>query len=240
MRISDSENYAEVAEKFYSKLQQTDIFYYFKQICKVDGDRVMKMQISMVHMKSSIRCLVLFRENPKIIESTEIIERFAADPLCKNFPLIFITCLATYKYPLFFIIINISGNYLITYIRTWQMKVNQLGMAHFDLNTYIISVLIIFFLQVNHEFPTVDGATAIHSSNSDFKPILRHFFNFYGNQYDILKQVISTHIGQRQSREIQSQQNDLTPAQIQFVSFLAFNFENSLLNNFNKNLKFNQ
>lgn len=74
-----------MAERFLTKLQQTDIFYYFQQIYKINADRVMKMQISMIHSKSGIQCLILFRKDSKIIESTKIIQHFATDPLCKHF-----------------------------------------------------------------------------------------------------------------------------------------------------------
>lgn len=43
----------------------------------------MGMQISMIHIKSGIQCLILFQNSCKIVESVEMIKRFADDPLCK-------------------------------------------------------------------------------------------------------------------------------------------------------------
>lgn len=98
------------------------------------------------------------------------------------------------------IIIEIVGEFLITFVRMWQITLNRLGIAQFEFNTYIISVLVIFFLQVNHKFPTIDRSTAICSMVSDFKPVLRQFFSFYGHQYEIWNHVINVHIGQWQER----------------------------------------
>lgn len=118
----------------------------------------------------------------------------------------------------------IAGNFLITYIRIWQMMLNRLGIAHYELNTYIISVLTIFFLQVNHKFPTIGESSAgFPSTIFDFKPVLRQFFDFYGNQYDISNQVISAHIGKWQQRENPPQKSDLTHFQALLVSFVGFN-----------------
>lgn len=83
--FADGGKYEEMARMFFSKLQQSDIFLYFKQICKIDANRATKMQISMVHIKSGVQFLILFRKNARIIESTEIIKKFAGDPLCMFF-----------------------------------------------------------------------------------------------------------------------------------------------------------
>lgn len=65
-------------------------------------------------------------------------------------------------------------------------------------NTYIISILVIFFLQVKHHFPTAGECLAITSTDSDYKPILQQFFQFYFKNYQRKYHVISVHIGQWQ------------------------------------------
>lgn len=96
-----------------------------------------------------------------------------------------------------------SGNFLITFVRIWQNTLNQTGIAHFQFNTYIVSVLVIFFLQMEFgeaSFPTVDKllttTAQINTNIPNFKPVLRQFFHFYGNQYQIWNHVISINIGQ--------------------------------------------
>lgn len=111
-----------------------------------------------------------------------------------------------------------TGNYLITFIRTWQIILNRSEVAHFEMNTYIISALVIFFLQMEHNFPTI-GETAIRSTVSNFKNALKGFFNFYGNHYEIQNHVISTQIGQWQQRHVQPGQKFVDPAQQQCVFF---------------------
>lgn len=55
----------------------------FKQFGQINGNRAVGMQISMIHIKSGIRCSILFQNNNEIIESVKIIKRFTDDPLCK-------------------------------------------------------------------------------------------------------------------------------------------------------------
>lgn len=103
----------------------------------------------------------------------------------------------------------------------WQSVLIQMGIACFEFNTYIISVLVIFFLQTNHKFPTVDqilsNSSPIVSNISDFKPFLREFFEFYGNRYQIWNHVISAHIGRWQEKRIQPEQIHFTPIQQRFA-----------------------
>lgn len=44
----------------------------------------MDKQISMIHIKSGIKCLILFQNDNTITESIDIIKRFANDPMCKG------------------------------------------------------------------------------------------------------------------------------------------------------------
>lgn len=105
----------------------------------------------------------------------------------------------------------------------WQFVLNQKGIACLEFNTYIISVLVIFFLQVDHGFPTVDQIlgqdSSIDSKASYFKPILGQFFAFYGHRYQMQNHVISAHIGRWQERQMQSEQKNFSTAQQRFVLF---------------------
>lgn len=83
--VSDGEKSKETCKSFVHYLQQTDILRHFKKNNKKSADRVLKRQISMVHIESGIECLILFEKNPRIVESTEIVKRFAQNSLCKNF-----------------------------------------------------------------------------------------------------------------------------------------------------------
>lgn len=82
---ADGKKPKDVCQWFYFKLEKTDIFRHFKDLYKINADRVMKRQINMVHIKSGIRCLLVFERDHNIVRSTEIINRFAAEPMCKTF-----------------------------------------------------------------------------------------------------------------------------------------------------------
>lgn len=117
------------------------------------------------------------------------------------------------------------GKFLITYVKIWQNNLYQADIAHFQFNTYIVSVLVIFFLQMEFgeaSFPPVDRllttSANVQSNISDFKPVLRQFFYFYGNRYQICNHVISINIGQWQERRLQAIQN-FSPAQNRYKIF---------------------
>lgn len=120
---------------------------------------------------------------------------------------------------------------MITFIRTWQITLKRLEIAQFEFNAYIISVLVIFFLQMNYDFPTIEK-TVVRSTVSNFKSALKGFFNFYGNQYDIPNHVISTQIGRWQQRYVQPDEILFDPAQKQFVLvFLQQHLSRKILKN---------
>lgn len=71
----------------------------------------------------------------------------------------------------------------------------------FHFNTYMISILVIFFFQVNYNVPVVDHIWSIPPKNAsdhdvDLIKLIQEFFSFYGNDYKIYNQVVSTHVGQ--------------------------------------------
>lgn len=102
---------------------------------------------------------------------------------------------------------KLSGYHLIALIRSWQNIFNELmapkGLHAFRFNTYIISVLVIFFLQVNYNLPKLahlpsSGIEFIDHlpkfNKNDLKRAIVQFFEFYGKIY-ALEDVISVHNG---------------------------------------------
>lgn len=102
----------------------------------------------------------------------------------------------------------------------------QNGLRAFEFNTYIISVLVIFFLQLNQNFPKLSDVPA---SNSKFihhvpcrvekekiKQTIASFFKFYGEKFQMKRQIISVNIGRWQERILQSQQTNFTLEQKRF------------------------
>ncbi|XP_031626107.1 uncharacterized protein LOC116342573 isoform X2 [Contarinia nasturtii] len=183
----------EISQRFFLRLERTNIAKDFKQIHKVAADRVLRRQISMVHIKSGIKCFLLFENDNSIADSSKIIGRFVnAEPMCR---------------------------FLITYIRTWQNMLNKSGLAKFEFNTYIISILVIFFLQMNHKLPRVgdmqstDNSASKTSNIVSFRDIPQNFFSFYGNSYQMWNHVISAHIGRWQERRIQPEQKNFSEVQ---------------------------
>lgn len=101
----------------------------------------------------------------------------------------------------------LSGRFLITYVRAWQNILIESRMAKFEFNTYMISVLVIFFLQVTYNLPKVNEIS-LNVSNADisnFKIIPHEFFEFYGNYYQLQNHVISASIGQWEVIQTQSE-----------------------------------
>lgn len=83
--LLDKSNVAECLQKFENHLKSTNIHNHFKDVDKVNENRTLKQQISMVHLKSNIRCLLLFDNDESITKSTEIIQHFNERvPMCKN------------------------------------------------------------------------------------------------------------------------------------------------------------
>lgn len=124
---------------------------------------------------------------------------------------------------------------MIAYIRAWQNVVNKLatknGNAAFQFNTYIISVLVIFFLQMNYSLPPVNDVTILVGSGqstaapnskstldevNDFDKMLGEFFHFYGSRYEINNHLISTCVGRWQEQRLTGQQKHFTAEQKRF------------------------
>lgn len=95
-------------------------------------------------------------------------------------------------------------------------------------NTYVIAVLVIFFLQMNYGLPASSGilvtseekttADKINTKSSaeqtkDLNKMLADFFHFYGGRYEINNHLISTWIGRWQEQRLTGQQKHFTPEQ---------------------------
>lgn len=120
---------------------------------------------------------------------------------------------------------------MIECISAWQNALNSIydenGAVAFQFNTYMISALVIFFMQVNYDVPTIQDVAsyrlkpeAMKKANASLKKdlecfdkILSDFFYFYGNRYQIWNHVISLNIGRWQERRIQDQQRWFLPNQ---------------------------
>lgn len=126
----------------------------------------------------------------------------------------------------------ISGYHLIAFVRSWQNVLNEnatdKGKVAFQFNTYIISVLVIFFLQMNHNFPQIKAVpsskiksvTAVPNINKDvLKKAVGGFFDFFSKRYDINNHLISTNVARWQERWLQPQQSNFTFEQKRLTFF---------------------
>lgn len=128
-----------------------------------------------------------------------------------------------------------AGYHLIAYIKGVQSALNkslaQSGTDLFHFNTYLISLLVIFFLQVNRNFPTVKSLPSSHNQSINVSPkidkkffekIVVEFLNFYGKKYEIAKDLMSLNIGRLQKRKADVLQTKHTPEQKRLVCEFSF------------------
>lgn len=124
------------------------------------------------------------------------------------------------------------GYHLIAYVRAWQNTLNDMAVKKgfffaFRFNTYIISVLVIFYLQLNHNFPPladVPRSSQLKSidnmpktvNKAELKQAVCKFFEFYGRKYEKCK-LISLNIGRWQNVQLNRQQTIFTPEQKMLV-----------------------
>lgn len=78
-----------VTHWFLFKSETSNILCHFKELQQVRATRVMNTQISMIHTKSGIQCVIAFDSDQSITHSDQIITRYNSDPLCKR---VFIFC----------------------------------------------------------------------------------------------------------------------------------------------------
>lgn len=215
----------------------------FEMPTKINENRVQKSQLRFIHKPSRIECFLRFDNDVSVVKAAKIIcDVIIFKPIskyfcCKTLQLfhraefkrfnIYIHSLASVILP----IIHQIGRQLIGYIKSWQIVVKTLAAQRdsktFDFNTYMIAVLVIFFLQMNYGLPavgatlmaneekTTETTTAKSSADKtkDLNKMLADFFHFYGGRYEINNHLISTWIGRWQEQRIQDQQKHFTPEQ---------------------------
>lgn len=107
---------------------------------------------------------------------------------------------------------SLIGYHLIAYIRAWQNALNATAVQNgflfaFRFNSYIISVLVIFYLQLDYNFPKLADVPSSQLKSLDhvppvdgaaFKQAVCKFFEFYGRKYEKCK-LISLTIGRWQN-----------------------------------------
>lgn len=113
-----------------------------------------------------------------------------------------------------------TGKPLVAYVRAWQTVLNNVaamyGLVAFHFNTYIISILVLFYMQVKHELPKVNDIPSMAFENVkilpkiDFSHIVQEFFYFYGKTFDSKTHLISVNIGKWQTKEVPSSQKHFT------------------------------
>lgn len=100
--------------------------------------------------------------------------------------------------------------------------VAEVGRSAFHFNSYIISVLVIFFLQNKRNFPKLIDLPRHHNKcvdhvfsvdNETLNETARQFFEFYGKEYKMESHLISINIGQWVDWPLFSQQTTLTTEQ---------------------------
>lgn len=125
-----------------------------------------------------------------------------------------------------------TGKPLVAYVRAWQTVLNDVaakqGLVAFHFNTYIISILVLFYMQVKHELPKVNEIPSMASKNVkilpkiDFSHIVQEFFYFYGKTFDSKTHLISVNIGKWQTKEVPSSQKHFTVDQKRLVFLTIF------------------
>lgn len=119
-----------------------------------------------------------------------------------------------------------TGKSLIGYVRAWQNVLNDVAAKHglvaFHFNTYIISVLVIFYLQLKHKLPKIKEL----SSNKAQLPgglklgqLIEGFFSFYGKTFESGAHLISVNVGKwEQKNQSGQKQIHFNPEQKRFFN----------------------
>lgn len=169
----------------------------FELLDKVRANRVRTQQLKILHKTSQIQCVLQFESNSTVNRSSEIIHKYMTfNPVCKQ---------------------------LAAYIKALLIVINDItslnGLPPLQLNTYIISVLVIFYLQLKHKMPTINALTAMLSdqisftSRENLNEFIKEFFNFYGHTYQITVHLICLNVGRWQDKQPQKHQKHFSPQQ---------------------------
>lgn len=96
---------------------------------------------------------------------------------------------------------------------------NRLPVMKF--NSYMISVLVIFYLQMNHNFPKINqlsnSSKVTLSAKFSLHELVRDFFRFYGKKYELKNHLISLNVGRWQEKQLQKSQTIFSPEQKRFI-----------------------
>lgn len=212
--------------KFEKSFQTSSVRCDFEMLEYLSSNRVQKRRYQLMHKPSKILCWLQFDRDTNTIESSQIIRNcIKQSPICKlfGFPLhLSILFKLTFDFS--------TGFHLIAVVRSLQNVMNK-TLAQDGFNTYIIAVLVIFFLQVNYKFPKIKDVPLSECKSIDIIPIIdekqlkksvAEFFNFYGKKLEVGKHLISTNIGRWQERHLQAKQSVFTPEQERFDFFFIF------------------
>lgn len=197
--------------QFYQAMQSSSTQNEFEVLDRLVGDRVQRQRLQLLHKLSRIMCWVQFDRNVTLAESSQIIRDYIHyAPICKlHFP----PHPSPQPFWSFFVKMHsFVGYHLTAYIRSWQNVMNnatsnEQGTNTSRFNTYIIFVLVTFFLQLNHKFPKSNDLPTSNSKVIDvvssidkkqFKQFVKEFFDFYATQYEIGEHIISLFAGRWQ------------------------------------------
>lgn len=102
---------------------------------------------------------------------------------------------------------------MIAFVYGWQQALIQAAAENqtpaFRFNTYIISVLVIFFYQISKKFPKVANVPDIEAKSIDdvppvnadkFKRAVRQFFQFYGTINAMNHKIVSINTARLEDR----------------------------------------
>lgn len=101
------------------------------------------------------------------------------------------------------------------------------GSVTVNMNTYIIAVLVIFYLQLKHGLPTVTELQLMlenktkFTSNNKLGDFVKEFFEFYGKTFEYKSHIISLNVGKWQQK-VQEDQKHFTPEQKKFVTLRVY------------------
>lgn len=123
---------------------------------------------------------------------------------------------------------------MIAYIGSWQSVLTEMAAKQaFQFNTYIISILAIFYLQMNHGLPKVKDVPHILSTCINVVPNIEKslllqaitgFFKFYADRYEINNHLISVTIGRWQQIQLKPHEKNFSAEQKWLDSFLKHQF----------------
>lgn len=81
--FTDNESTRDFYHRFFLNNGQNINPFCFTQISEVKGNRIQNDQISMIHIRSGIKCLLLFENESSFVQSSEIIARYVNMPICE-------------------------------------------------------------------------------------------------------------------------------------------------------------